>query len=728
MAGDRPEGYMRRIAIIMLCILSASLGHAQGLSIRGDRMAFSRNVLVSIRGDLFNDGTIVNQGRIVVDGVIRTAAEASLTNSGIITLTADTSKWMNAAPFAYIVNNGTIEVRGAHHMFADEAGNADGTTALGHDSLSRIGGVVRYARSAGMQRVQRRHYTDLVLGGSAIKQISDGVTVAGSYALAGGARRYEGWFIYDGDRPQTLAPEYGQVSGSNHYLHLMLLNGSKRLLQGDSALVEGMLHIASGAPTTIQGLMTWGSVAHVAARLGVETGGYVTTADSTWFSDTVDVVDGTMLLKQTSTTIIDTSAVLRLFDSASSVLHVSDTAELLIRGSYANAFATHVNASYAATSLVSYEGRRPQTILAAGPTVAYGSLRVAQGKKVVDGNVHIQRDLQVVDAMIDAGADTVAMNVGVATYTGMSEVVGALRRDLRAAVPGTTFTYNNAQTLLTFDVAPAALTLDVRPKTDPVAYDASTDVRRKVTLSALGNWQATIRLGYTLEDIPSAWPSSTSQHLLRFVRATDRPQVRSTKLMPTLPPAYARRAALADVMGYVELKGLGSTGPDNMIVPSGYDVLLRGNRDVLQAIAHGRWSNPMTWNEGREPEPEDDVLINGFTVHMGYDRATDNYRIAEMYPMSLAASVRIGDQPNSALLIGSDTAVHAFSLVPAVPSTLRVSRQAAAAVDITEQDRTDRPIDGGLIVYPQAELTTARLLVSPGSTVTNGGILSVGLP
>ncbi|MBU3741156.1 MAG: hypothetical protein FGM24_02605 [Candidatus Kapabacteria bacterium] len=719
---------MSRTAIVTLCLLCATLGHAQGIAIRGERMVVGRDALVSIHGDLFDDGTIVNQGRIVVDGVIHTATAAACANSGTITFVADTSMWLNAAPLNDIVNMGTIEITGSEHLFTDASGDADGATAMGRDTLSRIGGLVRFVRGAGLQRIQRRHYTDLALGGAATKQILDGTAVAGSYEAAGGARRYEGWFIFDGNRPQTLTPEYGQVSGIDRYRHLLLRNGPKRLAQGDSTIVEQILRIESRAPTIIQGRMTWGSEARVAANLRIEDGGHVTTADSTWFTDTVDVVDGRLLMRPTSTTVVDTSALLRLYDAASSLLHVGDTAELRIRGVYVNAFGQHANATYAATSLVNYEGRQPQTILAAGPAAAYGSLRAAQGGKTVDGNVHLQRDLYVHSAMIDAGADTVAMRDGVADYSGVSEVIGAMRRDLRTAAAGTTFAYNNAQTLLTFDSTPTILTLDVRPKTDPVVYDASTDVRRKVTLSALGDWRATIRIGYTIEDLPSAWATSTSQHLLRFMRATDRPQQLATKLVPTLPPSYARRAAAADVMGYVELKGLGSTGPDNMVIPSGYDVLLRGSRDVLQAIAHGRWSNPMTWDEGREPEPQDAVMINGYTVHVGYERATDSYRIAELFPTQMASSVEIGDQPNSALLVGSDAAAYAFSLVPAPTSVVRVQRRATSPVDVAEQDISNRPIDGGLVVYPSAEFSTPRLLVSPGATVTNAGILSVGLP
>jgi len=157
-------------------------------------------------------------------------------------------------------------------------------------------------------------------------------------------------------------------------------------------------------------------------------------------------------------------------------------------------------------------------------------------------------------------------------------------------------------------------------------------------------------------------------------------------------------------------------------------MLLRGSRDVLRAIASGRWSNPFTWDEAREPEPVDRVVIDGFTVHAGYVRANDNYAIREKYFDSLATEVMIGVKPNSALLFGREGTFNTFSLVPTSTVLMYVKRQAPRLVPMLAQDTSAADIDGGLVVYPGAFVLVPNLTVETDATVFNAGTLQVGQP
>jgi hypothetical protein len=324
---------------------------------------------------------------------------------------------------------------------------------------------------------------------------------------------------------------------------------------------------------------------------------------------------------------------------------------------------------------------------------------------------------------------TMSLLLGDATYTNNTEVVGAFRRVLAGAVIDQAYVYNNEETRFGFRTVPEQLTLDVRPNTRPNAYDPLTDVHRKVTLTATGEWMATARVGYKQSDIPPTWAPTTTESLLKMYNAYGPPNERALKLTPTLPPTYGRRPlAQSTGIAYLELFGLQSTGPDNLRVDNGNDILLRGSRDILRAIASGRWSNPFTWDEAREPEPIDRVVIDGFTVHVGYVRSNDNYAIPELYPDSLSTAATISDTPNSALLFGSTGTFNAFSFVPLGSVNISVLRQGTTLPPMLVQDASAVNIDGGLLVYPGSSIIAPNLTIGPGATVFNAGTLQVGTP
>jgi hypothetical protein len=304
---------------------------------------------------------------------------------------------------------------------------------------------------------------------------------------------------------------------------------------------------------------------------------------------------------------------------------------------------------------------------------------------------------------------------------------------MQRAISGTgSYTFNNAQTQVTFTAGtlPTTMTLAVFPQTSPNNYDNTKDVQRKVTVSWSGsnNWTATFRVGYKTSDIPGTWDASVSQSNLRFYES---PTAGTPEKVSTGYP-YNRSAAAGANLGYIELAGIQGTGtavPNGFgYITSGNDLLLRGGPSVFYAIASGRWSNPATWDEGVEPSPSDEVVIDGFTVHAGYVRTIDNYAVNEAYPTQLAAKITIGSSPNSALLFGSTTGPKTFSLNMAAAGELINNRVGTATITSGTPDTGNSPIDAGLVVYTTSgnEITLQAKSLQNNGTLFNFGEIEVG--
>lgn len=728
MANHRAKGNVVRWLLPPIVLLVAMHAYAQTLTVASGVMTLTPGAIVAVHGNVQSDAAMLNSGEFVIHGSLITDSAASLRNIGVLRFSADTAWWRNAAPYNAITLEGIVAVESVELHVTDLVNDPWGRTALGSSAAQRIGGTVVFERAIGAQTVRQRWWTNLTLREQATKTVDSGTTLAGEYLAYGGRRSYRGSVVYDGVDLQRITAEAGSHPDTNRYMDLVMQGGPKYLAPLDTAIVHRAMTTAADAPLRVQGVMVGGSEAQIAGPTRVTDGGTLVMADATTAEADVVIDDGGLIVPASSATTISAGARLVLADADRAQLRLDSTATLRIRGSYVNEYPQRTNARYHATSVMLYEGGNGKRVESTVQSHPYGHLHIGEGSALAGGDLHVASDLDIRSAIVDVRPYRLTMGLGQARYQGQAEVVGAMHRRLDGARANESITWNNAQTVLRFDVVPKALTCIVQPGVEPMAYDASTDVLRKVSISAQGEWQGTVRIGYTLVDIPATWNARTSQHLLRFVRTTDAPAISATKLVPTLPPSYTRRAATADSMGFVELQGLRSSGPDNVVVANGSDIVLRGSRDVLTAIAHGRWSNPFTWDEGREPEPDDDVRIDGVTVHVGFVRATDAWAVPERSADALASSITIGNTRHSALLIGHTQADTAFALRDARTSMLHVQRGAPAAVAADRLDTSANPVDGGLVVYPGVELHTRNLLVAPAATVINAGTLVVGTP
>jgi hypothetical protein len=281
----------------------------------------------------------------------------------------------------------------------------------------------------------------------------------------------------------------------------------------------------------------------------------------------------------------------------------------------------------------------------------------------------------------------------------LPEIRGAMVRLLDSATR--TYFYHNAQTRITFTqgVPPREMRFDIRGGVQPSNYQAPSDVRRSIVWSwqpvfeALPtsdsrDWTATLRLGYSSSNVAMPFRADNERRLALY---------ESVPTLITSPPVSGSSAAQESVRilgarsltrqaappnpalgqpvptpewGWVEASGLQAaplqgvqamdTVATNRFV-SGREILLRGETPVVRSVRHGRWSNPATWNIGREPEPGDVVEVL-HVVHIGFrrtmvDGATNDGNRRERALQALSDSTRVLSsslriRSEGALLIG----------------------------------------------------------------------------
>ncbi|HLP27864.1 MAG TPA: hypothetical protein VK147_04425 [Candidatus Didemnitutus sp.] len=671
-------------------------------------------------------------GNVALAQHLENRGMGTVRNNGTIRFKSDTGKFKNAAPYTEFTNN-VVEFTGTDNMFTDLDGYPSLSTAFGQDRTWRVPGLVRYKRTLDTQNLQARFYTDLEVADSAGKFVPDSVFVGKDYTITvSGPRTYRGTFFYDGSLQQTVTQENGLSGTVNRYNNLTLLFSPKVVRDSDEIRMEGVFNSDQFSEFLVNGDMYWGSRSFSRAPIRIRNKGSLTSGwDISELYADLEVEYGQFVVPDDADTVVVMPAanlLLRSNDSAQ--LFMGDSTRLDVLGLYVNQLPTLINAVFDTSSIVNYNGtQQPQVMQATSASNPYGHLRTAQSTKTSNGDVFVASTLSVHDTDVVMVPHKMSLTLGEAYYYNDAEVVGSFRRVLAGADTNVPYRFNNEHTFMKYITVPQELTMDVRPITRPNAYDPTTDVFRKITVSYVGAWQATVRAAYKATDIPTTWAPETAERLMKMYNAYGPPNERAIKLTPTVPPTYFRKPVGGGTgLGYVELFGIQDAGADNLRLDNNNDLLLRASRDVLKAVATGRWSNPFTWDEAREPEPIDRVIIDGFTVHTGYVRASDNYAIPEAYPDSLATNVVLGTSPNTALTFGSTGTFNTFSLVPDRRVALVANRVGTTLVPVDVQDLTALPLDAGLVVYQGSTFITPNLTLTLGATAHNGGVLQIGIP
>ncbi len=716
---------------------------------------------VVVAQDFYNSGVLNNHGALVIKRHLINQASGQINNTstGTIRFTFSTGEFRNGnSNLSQIVNNGWFEFQGTDNRFTDLSSNPAGTTALGSACNFRVPGNMRYTATSGNQNVQARYYTNLEMAGASTKAIPDAVYVSGTYNVVSGSgdRTYTGTFYYDGTGNQTIFPETAAAGTTNRYNNLAIMTGSgacasgtsiKTIADNQSINLMGNFSSASGTTLQLEGQLF---------AVDVTASGPITINDPTplttfaelrstgtaTYGDNVTVTAGLFHVAGGTAT-VQSTATLSLANSTNAQLQLDNGTTLSIAGTLQNNLPARTNWNFDANSTLAFTATaNGQTIPYTVNTNPFGNVQTSGGTKQTEngGDVYMAGNLTVQsDDITVASGQTWVMTNGSAsvTYSGAganSEIIGAMQR----AISGVgAYTFNNAQTIVTFTAGtlPTTMTITDRPQTAPNNYDNTRDVNRKVTVAWAGsnNWTATFRVGYKQSDIPGTWNPNVNQGNLRFYES---PSAGTPEKVATGNP-YSRLTAAGPNLGYIELAGVqGTSGavPNGLAyIASGNDLLLRGGPSIFYAINHGRWSNPGTWDEGVEPSPTDEVVIDGFTVHVGYVRTIDNYSTPEANPTQLAARVTIGSNPNSALLFGSTSGARTFSLNASAtpPGELINNRAGTATISSGAPDTGNQPIDAGLVVYTTSgnEVTLqipGDLTNASGATIHNFGTIEVG--
>ena len=708
-----------------------------------------------------NSGTLTNYGTLTIKANLvntSTGVINNATSTARIRFTSNTGQFQNEQPdITKITNNGWFIFEGTdnpstHKLFTDGTGDPDGSTALGSRCNFRVPGNMRYTASSGTQRVQARYYTNLQLDGPSAKVIPDAVYVSGTYNVTPGSgnRTYAGTFYYDGTGDQTIFAEREPSGSVNRYNNLAIMTGSGACAVGTSTktiednetiplmgnflsadnrttlLLKGQLFAVNA---TANGPITINDPTPAATFAELRTTGTATyAANVTVTAGLFNVAGGTATVQSTST--------LSLANSTNAQLQLGAGATLDVAGVLQNNLPARTNWTFDANSTIRFtriaDGQTIPYTVASNP---YGNVYTSGGTKSTEsgGDVVMAGNLTVESDNITVASTRVwnmTNPLATVTYSGAganSEIVGQMQRAI-SNTPGPSYTFNNAQTQVTFTAGtpPTAMTLAVLPQTNPNNYDNTKDVQRKVTVSWDGsnNWTATFRVGYKESEIPSG----VDQSSLRFYES---PTSGTPEKVSTGNP-YNRSNAAGANLGYIQLAGIQGTAaavPNGFrYIASGNDLLLRGGPSVFYAIRSGRWSNPNTWDEGVEPSPSDEVVIDGYTVHAGYRRDIDDWTYAEAHPNELAAKITIGSSLNSALLFGSDSGPKTFSLNMAAAGELINNRVGTATITSGTPDTGSSPIDAGLVVYTTSgrEITLKAKSLQNNGTLFNFGEIEVG--
>ncbi len=635
-----------------------------------------------------------------------------------------------------ITNAGRIEFENANHSFG-------GTTPLAVDAASRVPGTVAYTGTTAGQNVITGFYTDLYMEGAASKNIPDGVHVGGLYDVnvSSGDRSYAGIFYYDGANAQTIYPEGTGAGGNNSYASLTLQNAGVKTLTG-SAIISGasVMDATNTGGLDVQG--TWNqttgtSFMQNAAAPVTMSGNLLLGTDSSYFAGAVTMTDAAALFQTNGGGVVDfggnvnvnlgdmhfnngngtVSGTLTLANSADANIIVAAGREYYISGTFTNSYVDPTNMTFDAASIVEYNATSGnQTIVETSAASSYGTLRLKGGaNKDVAGNVYVGSDFVLWDNDLAMGTNTLYMtdNTAQAVYDDPDgadfEVVGRMNRTMGVAGP---LTFNNAYTSVAVTSNQgdlADLTLNVQPGGNAgiPQYDNTTDVDRLVTYdynSTVNNWVATFEYGYKQSEEPTytAGYDNTSLRYRESITGGTASEKVATGNATTGThnggETFASRTLPGIQPGTTTLAQIDDPAP----------LFLRGGPTTFISIAHGRWSNPATWDEGMEPGSGDNVIIAGGTqVHVGGQASgRDNYNTNEAVPAAMASDVVI--QADGALIFGNNTATD-FAMSP--NTTITVENGANTVPTITDYtsflSSTPAAFDGrGLIIYNGASTTS----------------------
>ncbi len=571
---------------------------------------------------------------------------------------------------------GTIRMRSS-------GGKFNGTAAYGTATNPVPGTVIWYCDNpmnvGGLHNGTNylpTYYTNLGTNGTGTKTFLEDVYISGSYNPQGGNRDYTTNSVvvtYNGTTGnQVIAGEYSG-NGTGYYSLVLTGASTKEIGSGSTASVSNTFTLdnTSGAMTN-NGTFNLNNTAASTADANITNNGTWnfngtgTFTSSTNFTNSASGAGGGVYVNSGAGNVTFTN-----FSNTNGTFQLASAVTVYLTGSFTQTGGT---IDFNCTSNFHYSGGA-QTILNNGANFAsYGNLFLeGTGAKTAGGDVNVCNNLTVSQEVDMApGANDYILTMlntngsATATYTGNEEVRGKFRWQNMTA--GTNYTFNNANTQVTFSTVPTWFQLDIRQQTPPANlnnFSNASDIRRSVTANFNGTGTiSSLRIYY--EDSDKDGSFTGDENKMRFAEGYSN-TANHQKLVRS-GATYTRNVSAAPK--YITYAG--GSGPGINLIASagggtvyelsnGSNILLTTTPMTIISVTNGRWTNPGTWDVGLVPTADDDVEIR-HVVWTGIDQAVfggsawadDEIDGSNSGDAGAAANrITIANVSNAALVIGN---------------------------------------------------------------------------
>lgn len=498
------------------------------------------------------------------------------------------------------------------------SGQLDGTAALGATAGTRVPGTVIWMciqpNIAGP-----KYYTNLATEGGN-KTFTGDIYVSGTYDPQGpGTRTYTGTtFHFDGTGATAQVIPGENTTNGGGFDNVALTGAApKEVAANTTVVINGLTH--QDGTLTNQGTLVLG------AKPSTSTG---------------DIVNNVPAAGTGGITIGTGAVTVNNYTNTNGSLTIPSGGTINVNGTFVH---TAGNMAFDCNSNFNYTGTTANQVIAATGATGfphYGNLGVSNSTKVAGGNVNVCNNY-VASSELDMAPGTNnytltmenTTNANHATYTGGVEVRGNMQYNNLAT--GTEYTYNNAETKVTFEIAPTTFAMDIRQQTAPNTklndYQATQDINRKINITYTGTGRiSNIATMWEDADATSIANPATTLPRLRLAEGWDATKARkkSIRVGATYAVNTTNRTISYGIAGSadgINLPGSTAYGDPTTIAStrsflSGSDLVLSTAIQKVISIANGRWSNPATWDAGVVPNLNDDVDINT-VVWVGDERA-----------------------------------------------------------------------------------------------------------
>jgi hypothetical protein len=602
------------------------------------------------------------------------------------------------------------------------------------------------------------YYTNLGTADNGVKTFLEDVYISGTYNPQGGNRDYTTNSVvvtYNGTSGNQVVAGENTSNGTGYYSLVLDGASTKEIATGTTANVSNTFTLAntSGALTN-NGTFNLNNSQPSTAGANITNNGTWNFSGAGTFASTADFTNnsggagGGVYVNSGAGNVTFTN-----FANTSGTFQLASGTTVYLTGSFTQAGGT---ISFNCTSNFHYSGAA-QTILGNGANFAsYGNLFLeGTGAKTAGGDVNVCNNLTVsqeVD-MAPGGNDYVLTMLNTngsatATYSGNEEVRGKFRWENMSA--GTDYTFNNANTRVTFSAVPTWFQLDIRQNTAPTNlnnFSLTTDIRRSVTANFSGSGTiSSLRIYY--EDSDKDGSFTGDENKLRFAEGYS--NTANHQRLVRQGATYTRNITAPKNVVYaggsgpgIDLIAAAGGGTINEL-SNGSNIVLTTTPLLIVSITNGRWTNPGTWDVGYIPSADDDVEIR-HVVWTGIDQAVfggaawadDEVNGSLSGDAGAAAnSITIANVSNAALVIGNQD--------PTMGTGERIFRTRLQTVNpsypagIFNLNTTPNTGDGdgtsatglnGIWIRPTSQFTPVlgTLQLTNNGSIMNKSILEIGI-